>query len=446
MSIYGNNSTALSEIDVPEIPLAEGYDCSFGAALGLVESARSDMAMFEAMMKIESQEAMMRSNGTLTESALSQMSEAAGENIFKKACDILKKLVGMIKSSIASMLVKLQGLFNSDKNLIEKYQKKLIENPAAYNDVKIKWRQIKKSPIEDAIIAGKNNFEYENAVKHWSGDTSEREKYYGGCTIDEMDKVLNDTYFGDLGETTIGDIGGINKILDYLKNGNRRIANFARKINSFTKELEKEVASWDGYNKDANKIAKESIKGNTGFSPDSANNVALAAQHAYDMVSTYKAVTLKKMYCIQNALKTEYKQYKAAFVKMVGASVNTEATLLDAIVEAAEAEVDDVISTALNNETISDVSQADTAVVGSDVSDDPNKNVYDKTDCYTQHTEVGDEKVDGEISTNVNSKDETSSTDKADSKDETESKDKEENPKDEAESKNEAAMFNFVIL
>ena len=73
---------------------------------------------------------------------------------------------------------------------------------------------------------------------------------------------------------------------------------------------------------------------------------------------------------------------------------------LDKLLEASEEEVDDVIDKAVQSndaQGIEDVSQADTAVKDADVRDDPDALVYDKTDCYSQDIEVGEEKVAGEI-------------------------------------------------
>ncbi len=76
---------------------------------------------------------------------------------------------------------------------------------------------------------------------------------------------------------------------------------------------------------------------------------------------------------------------------------------LDKLLEATEDEVDGVIDAAVNSDDaqgIEDVSQADTAVKDADVSDDPEKLVYDKVQSYSQSTEVGDEKVAGEVDVN----------------------------------------------
>ena len=73
---------------------------------------------------------------------------------------------------------------------------------------------------------------------------------------------------------------------------------------------------------------------------------------------------------------------------------------LDKILEATEDEVDEVIASAIDSKDaqgIEDVNHASTAVKDADVSDDPEKLVYDKVQTYSQSTDIGDEKVAGEV-------------------------------------------------
>lgn len=83
---------------------------------------------------------------------------------------------------------------------------------------------------------------------------------------------------------------------------------------------------------------------------------------------------------------------------------------IDKFLEAAEEDVLDTIDSAIDNNDeqvdVTDVSQATADVKGADVSDDPDKNSYDDTDCYSQAVEVGDEKVDGTVDVDLGSTDE----------------------------------------
>lgn len=96
---------------------------------------------------------------------------------------------------------------------------------------------------------------------------------------------------------------------------------------------------------------------------------------------------------------------------------------LDRLLEASEDQVDDVIDKAMGGdaEGVTDSNLASTDVKDADVSDDPDKLVYDKTDCYSQTTEEDEVKVAGTVDaelgdteTHVNAGPETSATESVD--------------------------------
>ena len=85
----------------------------------------------------------------------------------------------------------------------------------------------------------------------------------------------------------------------------------------------------------------------------------------------------------------------------------TNVNWLDALLEASEEEVDEVISKAINSDgdDMMSSSQATGDVKDADVKDDPDALVYDKTDCYSQDVEVGDENVAGEVDIDIDDTD-----------------------------------------
>ena len=97
--IFDNNSTALGSID---IPVVEGYDCSTGAARALIESARNDYAMFNAMLKVDFREAHIERAGAdnyVTEGELTSLTEATANGIWQKIKDLFKSLIAKIKDN-----------------------------------------------------------------------------------------------------------------------------------------------------------------------------------------------------------------------------------------------------------------------------------------------------------------------------------------------------------
>lgn len=83
---------------------------------------------------------------------------------------------------------------------------------------------------------------------------------------------------------------------------------------------------------------------------------------------------------------------------------------LDNILEGAESEVDEVISSAVDSadaQGIEDVNHATTNVLDGSESKDPNALTYDKTNTYSQDTEMGDEKTAGTVDVSLGDTKET---------------------------------------
>ena len=74
--IFNSNTTSLG---TDHYAMAEGYDCSYGCALALVESARNEYKMFRAMLDIDARELQIQreSGGYVAESQVMILTESA---------------------------------------------------------------------------------------------------------------------------------------------------------------------------------------------------------------------------------------------------------------------------------------------------------------------------------------------------------------------------------
>ena len=109
--IFNTDTTTLSS----NVAMAEGYDCSTGTALALIDSARNDRAMFEAMLGIEAKACQLESAGYTNESGeMLALQEAAAGGILKKIADLFKKLAEKIKTIFHNFFSKINSLFLSD--------------------------------------------------------------------------------------------------------------------------------------------------------------------------------------------------------------------------------------------------------------------------------------------------------------------------------------------
>ena len=139
--IFNNNTTSLGSIN---IPMAEGYDCSYGCALALVESARNDYAMFRAMLDADARELAIKneSTGYVAESQVSALHEAATGGILNKIKQLIQKLVAKIKAIFHSFAAKINTLFMKDKDLIKKYRTEVLSKKNI-DKLEVKWRKVK---------------------------------------------------------------------------------------------------------------------------------------------------------------------------------------------------------------------------------------------------------------------------------------------------------------
>lgn len=367
--IFNNNTTVLGP---STIPMAEGYDCSYGTALALIESAKNDRVMFEAMLNIEAQELNIRnsSNGYVAEGQIQALAEASLSGIWNKIKELLKKFVAKIKAIIHNFVAKIQSLFMKDKEFVKKYGNE-VRRKSNIDKLEVKWRKVKKSPLTETVETVSDNPDFDN-TSGWDPDREKRiSSYLGGKDLDDYEEYLMGEFFADDEPTTyeIGEIGGITSIISYLEEYGKKAQGQEKAINNFSSKIESYVKKFDDKANEKVKAEKEANGDKTAAS-DAVTN----ANKAYDMALAYQEAHLKKNQIILDAIKIEYKQYKAAFVKAVSANpdkLKESAILLDAIAEAAEDEVEDVIDGAINAvDTFEDSADSTENVKDADVKND----------------------------------------------------------------------------
>lgn len=389
--IFSNNSTALG---AGSIPMAEGYDCSFGPALALVEGARNDYAMFRAMLNVESRELQIRneSAGYVTEGEIAALQEATGSGIWTKIKELFSKLVAKIKAIFHNFMAKLNSLTKSDKEMVKKYEKEILRKTNIGN-LEVKWRKVKTSPIEYISTDEVKGFEsLEKEAANWKEEADERFKFYAGVEPSEFEQENMDTYFDDEETLQVKEInGGIRGVCSYLSAFDKKMSNVTKFVNKITSKLTKLV-------NEANKAADQKAK-------DKASDDEIkTANHVYDMAVAYQDVTLKDCSVTMDAIKIEYKQNKAAFMKAIAANdkkLEESAVLLNAIAEEAEQEVEDVISGSIDDVDLTNTNNASTNVLDPGVSSDPDELVYADDPDYAEADTAGT------VDTNVNSREES---------------------------------------
>lgn len=408
--IFDSNTTSLGS----SIPMAEGYDCSYGVELALIESAQNDMAVFKAMLNADAYECNIRKQheGAVMESQLTALNEATIGGIWGKIKELFSKLVAKVKAIFHSLIAKLDGLFKKDKELAKKYETE-IRKKTNIGNLEIKWRKVNKSNnVSKYLDLGNDDFiarAKEIAEDVYKKESPDSEDKYSAVVrkLLEIDGVANSTdlkekimeaIFEDDSEDTykISEIGGASEIVSYMKENEKDAKDANNKIKKLTSALEKAV-------KDCDKEYSDTAKADASKDDDIKK-----AQHVYEISTVIQSVILSGIDIYKQAVVIIHKQYKAAFMKMVAANdkkLEENTLYLDMIAEAAEDQVDDVINNAIGSE-------------GSSLAElnNASRNVLDGGECKDLPDDGGDKdykpaKVDGSVDTDYVSRESAIFTD-----------------------------------
>lgn len=411
--IFDANTTGLGT----GVGMAKGYDCSYGCALALVESARSDYQMFRAMLNIDAREMQIQreSAGYVAESQITALAENALTGIWDKIKEFFKKLAEKVKAIWHSFSAKMNTLFMDDKKLVKKYEKELTRKTRV-GKLEVKYLDIDKSKTDAISTAIGKEIGISEATDGtgWDESADKRIEYWLRSLIQgtniSADNIVDDLkdYIGyEEEEDTIDKAyGGIRQICNDIKEYSKELHKLEKHVSSFDRSCERVIKAADSKAKEAQKAYNDTdSKLANGAAKQGAKNDLDKANHAYDMCVAYSNAVMPILNFSITATKDCYKYEKAALHKAITANNDKidEATYLDAVAEAAEQEVDDVISSALSKEELSKINNASLNVMDSDVSDDPNKLTYGP-DYYTDNQSYV--RTSGSIDTDIASRSE----------------------------------------
>ena len=417
--IFNNNMTALG---ASNIPMAEGYDCSYGTALALVETARNDYAVFKAMVQADYNELAIcrESTGVVREGEISALHEAVGGGIFKKIAEFFKKLIAKIKSIFATLIAKLRSLTMKDAEYVKKYEKELV-NKSNLGKLEVKWRKVvdkHKKLVDSWDFDPIGKFSPGFAINKYDEDSWTRVErcidgtlnsangfnigVTGVSNSEEITKEVVDSILENEDTLTLDDIGGWRTTATFLKEHHKKLTTMNSSINKTTKALDKLVNHYNKKASDLNRLNTSnsddknykytSIKQNSNeeiIDASDENNVN-NAEKEYQMSVAFQTVILATIEAIKQVSVINYRQNKAAFVKAVTVNPKKleESTYLDAVVEAAEEEVDAVIGNALKKEELSDLCSASKNVIDGDVCNNPYKLTGEPNDYYSDDADM----------------------------------------------------------
>lgn len=456
--IFESNTTSVGTLN---IPMAEGYDSGVGCALALVEAARNDMIMFQAMLNVDAKEIGIKneSAGYVQEAEIIALQEATLSSIWAKIKELFSKLLAKVKGIFHTFMSKINSLFMSDKKMVNKYEKE-IRKKGNLGHMEVKWSDVKHEPLDEANMKDADAFKaladtifnkafetndtkikYDKERSTTNTQSEMLKKVFAGTNIndaDSLDEDYDEHFFEEQEKKELDDckidgekVSISRHICEYLKESKiKKIGSRQNKLEKVLSDLVKDAdkeykkaidrshaKKGEGYrshtlpNGDINKYTSEVDKDEseidykerkTGLDAD-VNN----ASGAYDLAVAYQTIMLRVIGCWIRAVKKDYAQRKAVFMKAIAANDKKleESTIYaDAIAEAAEDEVEDVISGALSKEELSKICNASKNVKDGDVSDDPSELTYGPDSYYDNRSYV---RTDGSIDTEINSKSES---------------------------------------
>lgn len=226
----------------------EDYDAGASFVDIMIDNARNEMAMFEAMIGIDLYESKLRMEGAVNENAIEALNEASGEGIISKIIEMVKSFFKKIGEIFRSFFKKKS---TESKSVTEK-ARATYEDREKQDKAKIE----KAGPgntlpnINDLVIKTFEMLSFEEAAELWKDELSKFQDILSGTTclgsndktlysmdskqiIEEMlgckqeeyeNKFINQC-IGKQYEITIGELGGCKHILASVDSGHAMLFN-----------------------------------------------------------------------------------------------------------------------------------------------------------------------------------------------------------------------------
>lgn len=386
MSVYSQYAAGASN----DVAVDESYSGLVGIYNMIEESALNEHAIFEHVIACDFAEAYTK-NGVMTESAFEAINEASASEIWGKVKEFIKRMWEKILGIIKNLTTKIQSIFIRDgKELVKKYDKQLIEkmNTSKLNKMPVKYKKLSdkskavdvnsaewfKAGITDVIGSSALGAAYAEDVakartndlaaagdqrkfSDISDDVKNKDKYKPH-TADEIQELKDDALSAFLGTST--DTKSFNKDLmeesfdeiDEEGFGNtdytycKQILEESKKVLAFLKK--QETAAKKMYNDDIkaiNEIEKKHAKEvtNKNYSAN-AGFARIFASRAVQLNGARSAVLGTMFAGVTAVYKKAASEARAMWVKAASYGGKAEATLLEAVEEVSNWEVDEMFA------------------------------------------------------------------------------------------------------
>lgn len=409
MGVYSSGRLAFtegyaSEVEIPEPNTSYyGHD---GANRILAEAAVNDLAMFEAIIGNDIQQAYVENainEGAELGTELEALQEAAAGGIFSRLKDFLKKIWEKITGLIMSFIRKVQGAVTTDnKKLVDKFKKAITTNGTKLKKMKFKWSKplhpdftygagkgvtpadikstaaakvetvfgaaadLSKDEVSQGkakIVKGYNDLNADLDKDDWEDE--QLTHYIGSTTVAEFatdahkfffdDEDTVDGEFSSIQLDVMGTLTGSKDKLKGLEDNKKKIDDYFKKaireVEQFTDRAAKAVGddkstkTWTQKKGNVPMTATGTVQDN-GVEITNAVAMTRAGAAVQRFYSMYQSVITKVLNAQMAAVSFHIKQCRRVWTQaaaFVERPVKEDALLFDAIGEAADFETDQLI-------------------------------------------------------------------------------------------------------
>lgn len=324
----------------------EAYATSFGAMQMVVEAKENDLAMFNALIGRDLEEAAANASGnTAVMEQVEVLTEGAINNIWLKVVELAKKIAAKVAAIFEKFITKLAMLFTRDNaTLIKKYQDKFLGKDLTKMAVK-GYRKPKTTNLTDDSILQVNAFkdiDYSKfAAKTDVDDIRKATRTAGNLlsetigsskediTTVEYNEEAEKKFFEDKKDVDGIDKSEMNDIVTILS-GKKILADVKKKKTDILSALTK-----------IQKAAESKKKEEAKLEDNDDRTIALAKVNAHiSEISAAQSAVGVAFTTWNRCIKAAISQARRVFTMGVSYTPKTEATLLAAFGEAAEIEVE----------------------------------------------------------------------------------------------------------
>ena len=328
--IYGTNRTAsLGNISV-------GVDSRYfgeGAFAYAQECAQDELAMFEAAIKSDIDEAILTREGYVGESAeLVALNENFITSAMEKVKKMMKKLIAWIESVMRSAFAKLTQLVVRDNGKFCKIARKQIMKMKNSSKFEYNGKAVDAGALEEAVD---DIFATYDGLENKFSDNAK----INIKDFEDAEKKMDDLSLSDLTDKVVIEVD--DKPLSFI---NDQLSFLEKHAKKNMQDLKK---AYDKAKKGANKIYNDAVKAENKLKSDAKEEEKTAASDCTKAAAIFKQCTQKACSMALQLLTKAIKAARSAVSKAMGATPKNEsfisAELIDAMNESVLLEYDEAL-------------------------------------------------------------------------------------------------------